>query len=95
MKFAAIATLLLTAATQLVSAYPIVQADVVNCRAGPGTNHRVVKSYRRGQNVNLSCQTPGQNINGNAIWDKTTDGCFVADYFVLTGSNGYVAGKCG
>ncbi|KAJ2614272.1 hypothetical protein EV177_002132, partial [Coemansia sp. RSA 1804] len=32
---------------------------------------------------------------GNTLWDKTTHGCYVADYYLYTGSNGYVAKKCG
>ncbi|KAJ2073165.1 hypothetical protein GGI16_008894, partial [Coemansia sp. S142-1] len=31
---------------------------------------------------------------GNSLWDKTTHGCYVADYYVKTGSTGYVSGKC-
>ncbi|KAJ1957388.1 hypothetical protein GGI12_005041 [Dipsacomyces acuminosporus] len=94
MKFTTVATLLLTAATQLVSAYPITAADVVNCRSGPGTSHDVVKTYKLGEDVQLTCQTEGENVRGDSLWDKTTDGCFVADFFVQTGTGNYVAGKC-
>ncbi|KAG8422656.1 hypothetical protein J3459_010165 [Metarhizium acridum] len=37
----------------------------------------------------------GPSVNGNSIWDKTQDGCYVADYYVKAGSSGYVTGKCG
>ncbi|KAJ2192533.1 hypothetical protein IW145_006660, partial [Coemansia sp. RSA 521] len=34
-------------------------------------------------------------VSGNNIWDKTSDGCYVADYYIKTGVNGYVTTKCG
>ncbi|KAI9503840.1 hypothetical protein GGI26_005454 [Coemansia sp. RSA 1358] len=76
-----------------VNGYAI-KGDVVNCRSGPGTSYGVKKTYNKGANVSISCQTPGTSVNGNNIWDKTSDGCYVADYYVSTGTNGYVASKC-
>lgn len=73
--------------------YPI-SGDSVNCRSGPGTSYAVKQSYAKGHKVALSCQTTGTNVNGNNIWDKTSDGCYVADYYVKTGVNGYVTAKC-
>ncbi|KAJ2711300.1 hypothetical protein H4R19_003313 [Coemansia spiralis] len=52
-------------------------------------------SYAKGQMVSITCQTPGDTIDGDSIWDMTSDGCYVADYYVKTGSSGYVTGKCG
>lgn len=65
----------------LTTAYPI-KADVVNCRSGPGTEHSIVKTYKKDQDVSLVCQAPGTNVEGDTLWDKTSDGCFVADYYV-------------
>lgn len=90
MKFTLVALSLAAA----VSAYPITGSGV-HCRSGPGTSHGVVKSYSKGHQVKISCQTSGTNVFGNNIWDKTDDGCYVADYYVKTGKNGYVTGKCG
>lgn len=84
----------LTAAVTTVSAYPIT-GDDVNCRSGPGTSYASVKTYKRGQDVKISCQTPGTEVFGNSIWDKTSDNCYVSDYYVKTGSSGYVTTKCG
>ncbi|KAJ1786894.1 hypothetical protein LPJ59_005836, partial [Coemansia sp. RSA 2399] len=42
----------------------------------------------------LKDTTSGTNINGNTLWDKTTAGCYVSDYYLKTGSNGYVTSKC-
>jgi len=86
-------TLISTLACANAASYPI-SGDDVNCRSGPGTSYSVVKSYDKGHKVTLSCQTEGTNINGNKIWDKTSDGCYVSDYYVKTGVDGYVVSKC-
>lgn len=74
-------------------AYPIT-GTTVNCRAKPDTSSAIVKTFKKDQNISITCQTEGPSINGNSIWDKTTDGCYVADYYVKTGSSGYVKDKC-
>ncbi|KAJ5683101.1 NlpC/P60-like cell-wall peptidase [Penicillium macrosclerotiorum] len=76
-----------------VSAYPIT-GDTVNCRSGPGTSYSVVKTYKKSDNVSITCQASGTNIYGDSLWDKTSDGCYVADYYVKTGSTNYVTKKC-
>ncbi|KAJ2546138.1 hypothetical protein EV175_005711 [Coemansia sp. RSA 1933] len=95
MKIAAITA---TAAIVLGTFVPVdayaIKGDVVNCRSGPGTSYSVKKTYKKGQNVSISCQTTGPSVNGDSLWDKTSDGCYVADYYVSTGTNGYVASKC-
>ncbi|KAK4120039.1 glycoside hydrolase family 24 protein [Parathielavia appendiculata] len=76
------------------SAY-LITGDTVNCRAGPGTNYEVKRTYSKGIDVTITCQTPGTSVEGHSIWDKTSDGCYVSDLYVETGSDGYVVGKCG
>ena len=95
MKLATAFTTLVLAFSSLASAasYPIT-GSTVNCRSGPGTSYSVKKSYSKGTKVTISCQTSGTSVNGNNIWDKTGDGCYVADYYVKTGTNGYVTKKC-
>lgn len=78
----------------VIVAYPI-SGDDVKCRSGPGTTFAVKKAYEKGTEVQISCQTEGTNIFGNSIWDKTQDGCYVSDYYVKTGTDGYVTDKCG
>ncbi|EAQ88979.1 predicted protein [Chaetomium globosum CBS 148.51] len=85
--------LTLAAAISTVAAYPITGNDV-NCRSGPDTSYKSVKTYKKGADVKLTCQTYGESINGNAIWDKTSDGCYVSDYYVKTGSNSMVTKEC-
>ncbi|KAJ5995704.1 hypothetical protein N7481_002681 [Penicillium waksmanii] len=77
----------------LANAYPIT-GDVVNCRSGPGTSYDVVKSYKLDADVSITCQAPGTDVKGDSVWDKTSDGCYVADYYVKTGSSSYVTTKC-
>ena len=91
MKFARAVPLTVALAT--TTAYPII-GDNVNCRSGPGTSYSVIRTYPRGHNVTLACQTEGTDVFGITIWDKTTDGCYVSDYYVETKVNGYVTGKC-
>ncbi|KAI2707294.1 hypothetical protein CBS147332_6948 [Penicillium roqueforti] len=93
MHFISLITFSLTTAITAVSAYPIT-GDTVNCRSGPGTSHTVVKTYKKAHDVKITCQTTGDSISGNNIWDKTSDNCYVADYYVKTGSNSYVTAKC-
>lgn len=93
MKLAALsvlAPLFLAAA----SAYKI-KGDTVNCRSGPGTSYGIKRTYKKDQDVKLTCQIPGEVINGVKLWDRTTDGCYVSDYYVQTGTSDYVAPKCG
>ncbi|KAH7110399.1 lysozyme-like domain-containing protein [Dactylonectria estremocensis] len=92
MKFTLFALSTLTAS--LAAAYPIT-GDDVKCRSGPGTIYAAKKVLKKGTDVTITCQTEGTNISGNTIWDKISDGCYVSDYYVKTGSNGYVKPKCG
>ncbi|KAJ1937159.1 hypothetical protein FBU59_004837 [Linderina macrospora] len=89
MKFSSFVTLSISAllsSSQLVSGYAI---------KGPGTSHSVVRTYNLGDDVTLSCQISGDVIKGDSLWDKTQHGCYVADWYVKTGTSGYVTSKCG
>jgi uncharacterized protein YraI len=77
----------------LVSAYPISGSEV-HCRSGPSTSYKVVTTYKKGHDVKVTCQTAGETIDGDNLWDKTSDGCYVADYYVKTGTTGMVTGAC-
>ncbi|KAJ2803367.1 hypothetical protein H4R21_002059 [Coemansia helicoidea] len=94
MRLTPVAILIAAVSPSLAATYPIT-GDGVNCRSGPGTSYSVVKSYSKGQSVSITCQTPGTTVSGDSIWDKTSDGCYVADFYVKTGVNGYVTSRCG
>jgi hypothetical protein len=75
--------------------YPVTAKGGLQCRNGPGTDFKeIIKTYPQGARIKISCQTPGTSVDGNNIWIKTQDGCYVADRYVKTGTNGYVAKKC-
>ncbi|KAK9695737.1 hypothetical protein K7432_012809 [Basidiobolus ranarum] len=60
--------------------------DGVNLRAGPGTTYAVVGSLKSGTYVDVVCQEVGQSVNGYNIWDKLSDGKWVFDKYVETGT---------
>ncbi|KAL6870219.1 hypothetical protein ACO1O0_001557 [Amphichorda felina] len=95
MKFSAFTAFVLAtfAAGAFGKEYPV-KPTQVNCRKGPGTSFGVVKTYKKGHKVEITCQTSGETIEGNNIWDKTEHGCYVADTYIKTGKDGYVTGKC-
>lgn len=90
MKFSVATTALAYAS---VNAYAIT-GDGVHCRSGPGTDSAVVKSFNKGADVTVTCQTPGTSVNGDTLWNKISEGCFIADYYVQTGTSNYVAAHC-
>ena len=92
MKFSAFAICSLTFLLSGALAYPT-EAEV-HCRTGPGTNYAIKKTYKKNEAVSVTCQIAGDNISGDSLWDKTSDGCYVADYYIKTGTVGYVTGKC-
>ncbi|BEJ11150.1 hypothetical protein CspHIS471_0105720 [Cutaneotrichosporon sp. HIS471] len=62
------------AAVPALAAGPYSIKDAVNCRTGPGRSYSIVKVYNAGDQVTLECQTEGESVNDNTIWDKTSDG---------------------
>lgn len=81
------------AALPAINAYPVT-SDSLNCRSGPGTTHNVTKTYTKNQDVSVTCQIRGTDVQGNNIWDKTSDGCYVADFYLQTNSTSFVTDKC-
>nr|WJZ50366.1 GH184 muramidase [Aspergillus sp. XZ2668] len=92
MMFIPLVTLCFAAAIPVVRAYPV-KADV-HCRSGPGTSYSIVKTYSTGTQISVSCQAAGTDVDGDQLWDKTSDGCYVSDYYVSTGSSNYVTSHC-
>ncbi|KAG9495572.1 hypothetical protein J7337_013822 [Fusarium musae] len=72
----------------------LITDEGVRCRSGSTTSHAIQRQFTKGTDVTITCQTEGTNIEGNTLWDKTTFGCFVSDYYVATGSSGYLTSKC-
>ncbi|MFC7922349.1 SH3 domain-containing protein [Streptomyces cinereoruber] len=82
-----------------VTRYPIAPGYRVNVRSGPGTKYGIVRTLPLGASVPVYCQTPGERVAGpygtSNIWDNIASDEFVSDAYVRTGSDGYMAPRCG
>ncbi|MEV7340338.1 SH3 domain-containing protein [Streptomyces sp. NPDC093544] len=78
--------------------YPVAPGVRLNVRSGPGTTYRIVRVLSEGAHVPIFCQKPGQSVTGpygtSNIWDGIAVSEYVADAYVNTGSDGYVAPRC-
>ncbi|MFD3820698.1 SH3 domain-containing protein [Streptomyces rubiginosohelvolus] len=78
--------------------YPIAPGYRVNVRTGPGTSYRIVRTLPYGQKIPIYCQKPGERVTGpygtSNLWDNIANGQFVADVYVYTGRDGYIAPRC-
>lgn len=81
-----------------VASYPIAPGYRVNVRSGPGTHYSIVRTLPYNSKVPINCQKAGQSVSGpygtSNVWDNIANGEFVADAYVNTGSDGYVAPRC-
>jgi uncharacterized protein YraI len=88
-----------TANAATVQTYPTAPGIRLNVRSGPGTNYTIVRQLPEGTKVPIFCQTPGTTVSGyygtSNIWDNIDSGEYVSDTYVNTGSDGYVASRCG
>ncbi|MBC2908123.1 SH3 domain-containing protein [Streptomyces cupreus] len=86
-------------ATAAYRTYAIAPGVRLNVRSGPGTGYSIVRVLPEGSRVTIYCQTPGTTVTGpygtSKIWDNISNGEFVSDAYVNTGSDGYVASRCG
>ncbi|MGX4690583.1 SH3 domain-containing protein [Streptomyces sp. JNUCC 63] len=82
-----------------VKYYPVAPGVQLNVRSGPGTGYSIVRVLPEGASVPIYCQTPGTTVSGyygtSNIWNNIGTGQYVSDTYVKTGSDGYVAGRCG
>lgn len=85
-------------ATASVRYYSVASGVRLNVRSGPGTGYSVVRVLPEGSKVPIYCQTPGTSVSGpygtSNIWDNVSNGQYVSDAYILTGSDGYVADRC-
>ncbi|MER6217603.1 MULTISPECIES: SH3 domain-containing protein [unclassified Streptomyces] len=79
--------------------FPTAPGYRVNVRSGPGTNYPIIDSVPAGGSVTIRCQCSGTTVSGpygtTDLWDCIGNGRFVSDAYVHTGSDGYVAPRCG
>lgn len=81
-----------------VRRYPVAPGVRLNVRGGPGTSYRLIRVLTYGVSVPINCQKPGERVTGpygtSNLWDNIANGEYVADAYVNTGSDGYVAVRC-
>lgn len=98
-KASAEATATVATATAAVRYYSVAPGVRLNVRSGPSTSYGIVRVLSGGTSVPIFCQTPGQTISGpygtTNVWDNIDDGEYISDAYVYTGSDGYVASRCG
>ncbi|MFF7472351.1 SH3 domain-containing protein [Streptomyces sp. NPDC008092] len=86
------------AAATTVRYYSVAPGVRLNVRSGPGTSYDITRTLPEGAKVPIYCQTPGTSVSGyygtSNIWDNISNGEFVSDAYVHTGSDGYVADRC-
>lgn len=70
----------------------------LNEHSGPGTGYVTYRTRSDGASVTILCQTSGTSVTGtygtSSLWDMLSDGGFVSDAYVYTGSNGMVTHSC-
>lgn len=67
-------------------AYPVTSAAPLNVRRGPGTTAEIVDTREPGTSVSVLCQVTGPASAGSMVWNKLTDGSYVADAYVAAGA---------
>ncbi|MEV7229338.1 peptidoglycan DD-metalloendopeptidase family protein [Polymorphospora sp. NPDC051019] len=72
---------------------------VLNRRSGPGANHPVAGTVADGATVTVECSARGtrhvgRNGYSSDLWNKLTDGTWVSDVFLWTGTGDPVNGLC-
>lgn len=67
--------------------YTITSPRGLNARTGPSTSYPIARSYAPSSTVQVVCQAPGSAVATSNVWDKLTDGTYVADFYVSTPSN--------
>jgi hypothetical protein len=55
-------------------------------------NHAYPNKYPAGTSVAIVCQAYGPYAYGSPLWDKTSDGLWVVDFYVKTGTSGFLLG---
>ncbi|MEU0251489.1 SH3 domain-containing protein [Streptomyces sp. NPDC006184] len=82
-----------------VRTYAVAPGVRLNVRSGPGPGYNLVRVLPEGVRVPVYCQTPGTTVSGTYgttdLWDLIDSGEYVSDAYVHTGSDGYIAARCG
>jgi uncharacterized protein YraI len=66
--------------------YRVTSGINLNARSGPSTSYPIVAKYSAGASLSVICQTAGERVGSTPVWDRLTNGAWVADYYVSTPS---------
>lgn len=108
MKFVRVALMAAAVTTTLLVAPSAASASItgtvntsgspLTVRAAESSGYDAWTTVADGAKVTILCQTPGQSVTGtygtSVIWDMLSNGGFVPDAYVYTGTDGYAAGRC-
>ena len=71
---------------------------VLNKRSGPGTTYPIVGTVTDGTVVTIACSANGTSHTGRwgttSLWNRLSDGSWVSDAYLYTGSNNPINGWC-
>ncbi|SCG34869.1 CHAP domain-containing protein [Micromonospora coxensis] len=91
-------TLTAAPATAATTARIDTGGGAANLRYGPGTMYHVTGTAANGSTVTVVCTTRSQTVNGpygsSTIWNKLSNGSWVADAITYTGVSHPVEGEC-
>ncbi|UIJ69654.1 hypothetical protein LW858_31350 (plasmid) [Bacillus cereus] len=86
---------------KLIANQGIVDANAgrtVNFRTGPGTNYSLVGALNDGEVVTVSCTANGMTFTGRKgstnRWNQLTNGYWMSDAYLYTGTNDAIAPFC-
>lgn len=89
----------LTTLSATYTTYRVAPGYRVNVRRSPSTSAPIVRVLPYDARIEIRCQCRGELIRGpygtTDIWDLIAPGEYVSDAYVLTGSDGFVAPRCG
>jgi uncharacterized protein YraI len=93
------AVLVATAAPALAASGTVnTSGSALTVRAAPGTGYDAFDTKADGAQVTILCQTHAESVTGtygtSDIWDMISNGGFIADAYVNTGSDGMVEHAC-
>lgn len=56
----------------------------LNVRSGPGDGYPILRKNPAGTTVLVTCQTAGEDVFGNSVWDELYFGGYASDYYIGT-----------
>ncbi|MBB5786920.1 glycoside hydrolase domain-containing protein [Jiangella mangrovi] len=74
-------------AATVARTYRVTSSTALNARTGPGSAYPVVRSHAPGSALAVMCQGLGTRVGTSSVWNRLSNGTWVADYYVSTPSS--------